>query len=64
MFIATYKQFGIEITPLKEEGKLICCLGDCKESPDDKRLRAGYFEFFTAVYFTLEGNFIEQGFYE
>lgn len=64
MFIATYKQFGIEITPQKTEFYYTISLGDDKDSPDDKRLRCGYSGFCTEVRFDHSGKFCEQGFYE
>jgi hypothetical protein len=66
-FKECYKQFGIELIVNKEKGMYSIYLegmGEDNEITRDDRLCAGYSGFCSEIRFSLDGKFIEQGFYE
>lgn len=67
-FIDTYKQFGIEIKTFIEGDEINILLGDAWE-PDRNDITEsdkfyGHPGFYSTVEFSLDGEFIRQGFWE
>jgi hypothetical protein len=56
--IETYKQFGIDLEPIDNNG-IICIKFGCHDN--DKF--GGYYDHYTIVEFTKEGKFIRQSFW-
>lgn len=68
-FIELYRSFGIECKAFEENDKKFILLGERPYNPERKQVTksdkfGGHNYFYSDVWFTKEGKFIKQGFWE
>ena len=67
-FVALYKSFGINCLVNKyHDGRQFIKLSEDREDGDvvtHSKKFTGYYDFYSTVWFTEDGQFIEQGFWE
>lgn len=63
-FIELYKSFGIELKAVQYGDNWCVELGDEEQKEKHPDKFEGYYGFYSAVYFSLDGKFLNQEFWE